>query len=35
MFPGLSHEDDVLDRVVTAAGASSAEVAEELADIHA
>ena len=32
MFPGLSHGDDVLDRVVAAAGESSAEVAKELAD---
>jgi glutamate-1-semialdehyde 2,1-aminomutase len=32
MFPGLSHEDDVLDRVVVAAGESSAEVAKNLAD---
>jgi glutamate-1-semialdehyde 2,1-aminomutase len=32
MFPGLSHEDDVLDRVVAAAGESSAEVAKALAD---
>ena len=32
MFPGLSHGDDVLDRVVAAAGESAAEVAKELAD---
>jgi len=32
MFPGLSHGDDVLDRVVAAAGEASAEVAKELAD---
>jgi hypothetical protein len=32
MFPGLSHDDDVLDRVVVAAGEASAEVAKELAD---
>jgi glutamate-1-semialdehyde 2,1-aminomutase len=32
MFPGMSHEDDVLDHVVAAAGESSAEVAKELAD---
>jgi glutamate-1-semialdehyde 2,1-aminomutase len=31
MFPGLSHGDDVLDRVVVAAGESAAEVAKELA----
>ena len=32
MFPGLSHDDAVLDRVVAAARESSAEVAKELAD---
>ena len=32
MFPGLSHDDGVLDRVVAAAGESSAEVAKELAE---
>ena len=32
MFPGLSHDDAVLDVVVAAARASSAEVAKELAD---
>jgi glutamate-1-semialdehyde 2,1-aminomutase len=32
MFPGLSHDDEVLDRVVAAAGEASAEVAKELAD---
>jgi glutamate-1-semialdehyde 2,1-aminomutase len=32
MFPGLSHGDDVLDRVVAASGESAAEVAKELAD---
>jgi glutamate-1-semialdehyde 2,1-aminomutase len=32
MFPGLSHRDDVLERVVAAAGEASAEVAKELAD---
>ena len=32
MFPGLSHGDDVLERVVAAAGESAAEVAKELAD---
>jgi glutamate-1-semialdehyde 2,1-aminomutase len=35
MFPGLSHGDDVLDRVVAAAGESSAEVAKELAGARA
>jgi glutamate-1-semialdehyde 2,1-aminomutase len=35
MFPGVSHGDDVLDRVVAAAGESSAEVAKELADAQA
>jgi glutamate-1-semialdehyde 2,1-aminomutase len=35
MFPGLSHGDDVLDRVVAAAGESSAEVAKELLSAHA
>jgi glutamate-1-semialdehyde 2,1-aminomutase len=35
MFPGLSHGVDVLDRVVVAAGESSAEVAKELADAQA
>jgi glutamate-1-semialdehyde 2,1-aminomutase len=35
MFPGLSHGDDVLDRVAAAAGESSAEVAKELADARA
>ena len=30
MFPGLSHDADVLDRVVVAAGESAAEVAKEL-----
>ena len=30
MFPGLSHDVDVLDRVVVAAGESAAEVAKEL-----
>jgi glutamate-1-semialdehyde 2,1-aminomutase len=35
MFPGASHGDDVLDRVVAAAGESSAEVAKELADAQA
>jgi glutamate-1-semialdehyde 2,1-aminomutase len=35
MFPGLSHGDDVLDRVVAAAGESSAEVAKELAAAQA
>jgi glutamate-1-semialdehyde 2,1-aminomutase len=32
MFPGLSHDDDVLDRVVSAAGEAAVEVAKELAD---
>ena len=32
MFPGLSHDDAVLDRVVAAARESSAEVAKELAE---
>jgi len=32
MFPGLSHTDDVLDRVVGAAGEAAVEVAKELAD---
>ena len=31
MFPGLSHDDDVLDRVVSAAGEAAVEVAKELA----
>jgi glutamate-1-semialdehyde 2,1-aminomutase len=31
MFPGLSHDDEVLDRVVAAAGEAAAEVAKELA----
>jgi glutamate-1-semialdehyde 2,1-aminomutase len=35
MFPGLSHGNDVLDRVVAAAGESAAEVAKELADTQA
>jgi len=35
MFPGLSHGDDVLDRVVVAAGESAAEVAKDLADTRA
>jgi glutamate-1-semialdehyde 2,1-aminomutase len=35
MFPGLSHGDDVLDRVVAAAGESAAEVAKDLADAQA
>jgi glutamate-1-semialdehyde 2,1-aminomutase len=35
MFPGFSHGDDVLDRVVAAAGEASAEVAKGLADGHA
>jgi len=30
MFPGLSHDDDVLDRVVGAANAAAAEVAQDL-----
>jgi glutamate-1-semialdehyde 2,1-aminomutase len=30
MFPGLSHTDEVLDRVVAAAGEAAAEVASEL-----
>jgi len=30
MFPGLAHDDDVLDRVVAAAGESAAEVATAL-----
>jgi glutamate-1-semialdehyde 2,1-aminomutase len=34
MFPGLSHDDAVLDRVVAAARESSAEVAKELGDGH-
>jgi len=32
MFPGLSHDDDVLDRVVNAAAEAAVEVTKELAD---
>jgi glutamate-1-semialdehyde 2,1-aminomutase len=32
MFPGLSHTDEILESVITAAGESAAEVAQELSD---
>jgi len=32
MFPGLSHTDEILESVITAAGESAAEVAKELSE---